>query len=252
MQLTTASTVRRRPEASTTTRPSRVSSAASTSSEPTRREPSARSRATAAAVPGGIRCRWRSHQAASVLRKSARSSGPRQDHRAAVSGRRVSKAGRQSRVSRTAAVTVSRTRVRSSSRSAGAVPAATAASGALGAGVGGLALVECAAGTRPRRDTACRVRPGRARVSATSTMVRPVPTSSTSPSIAASWSSRSSAPGAHGSATNRSEVASASGAQAVPGAKMPGASTIASAVRTLPSARARCTPPGTGRACRTR
>ena len=102
----------------------------------------------------------------------------------------------------------------------------------------------CGRGSSPRRETAVTVRPGRETLSATSTMVSPVPTSMTSPSARATASR---APGRQGSGTKRSEASSPGGAQSRPGASMPTASTTASATR-----RRRCRGRGDIGACRGR
>ena len=96
-------------------------------------------------------------------------------HSCAVTGRRPSIAARQSPVSSTVRSTwASTTRCSSSSVPIRVMPG--------GGGTIGVVGIRCAAGTRSCRETVCRVRPGRSAAIATSTMVRPVPTSRRSPS----------------------------------------------------------------------
>ena len=94
-----------------------------------------------------------------------------------------------------------------------------------GGGTIGVVGSRCAAGTRSWRETVCSFRPGRSAAIATSTMVRPVPTSRRSPSGSSS---------VQGSAT--SALLSPAGAQSMPG-EDPVASTTARATMVCPDER---------------
>ncbi len=172
------------------------------------------------AVTGGIRWRTTPHARECSARKRRLSSSPSPCHSCAVTGRSPSTAARQSPVSSTVWSTCAVTAACSSSR----VPIRVMPGGGGTAGVVGR---RCTPGTRSCRDTECSVRSGRSAEMARSTMVRPVPTSSRSPS-GSSW--------VHGSPTRRGEPASVSGAQAVPG-REPVARTTARATIDCPPER---------------
>ncbi len=168
------------------------------------------------AVTGGIRWRRTSQARASSVRnvRLSSSASPRQS--CAVTGRSPSMAGRQSPVSATVRSTWARTAARSSPRSCTRVIPG-------GGGTGGVVGSTCGNGTASCRATEWSTRPGRSAEIATSTIVRPVPTRSRSPS--GSWSVQGS--------SRRPEAASSSGAQSVP-ALAPVASTTARATIVAP------------------
>ena len=181
--------------------------------------PASSTAARRSAVTGGMRWRWASQARASSARKVWRSSSERPRHSWAVTGRRPSMAARQSPVSATVRSTCARTVARTSARECRRVMPG-------GGGTGGVVGSTWWAGTTSWRETVWSVRPGRSAAMATSTMVRPVPTRSRSPSGRVS---------VHGS-RSRPDATRASGAQSVP-AFAPVASTTARATMVCPSSR---------------
>ena len=128
------------------------------------------------AVTGGIRWRWTSQLRAWSARKRRLSSSSSPCQSWAVTGRSPSIAGAPvaGLVDGAADVGVAR---RGAARRACAMRVMPG-----GGGTAGVVGTRCTSGTRSCRETVCSVRPGRSAAIATSTMVRPVPTSSRSPS----------------------------------------------------------------------
>jgi hypothetical protein len=232
VQLTTQPTSRVVPSDSVTRSPPSGSGAASRTCAAvrvSRPEPSRVARRSAEL--GGIRCRSRPQCPASARMNSSRSASPRRCHSAWATMRSPSTPGRQSPVARCTRVRWSAARRRNS---ASVWPQSS---------ISGIAVSwtssACRRGSSPPREIACRVRSPRASSpvsdSTTSTMVRPVPTSSTSAGPDRARRTTSSAPGAHGSGTKNADARNVAGAHPTPGLRSPVASTTASASTDLPS-----------------
>ena len=170
-------------------------------------------------MAGAIRCRCTSHERASSAMKRRLSASDRPRHSWEVTGRSPSIAARQSpvlaTVSSTCAVRVERSVSRSWVR---VMPG--------GGGTGGVVGSTWGCGTASVRETTWMVRSGRSALIARSTMVRPEPSISTSPTSGIAC--------VHGSATRRASAASSGGAHPVPG-RLLVASTTARASSCSPS-----------------
>ena len=178
------------------------------------------------AVAGAMRWRWTSQLRASSAMKRRLSASDRPRHSWAVTGRRPSIAARQSPVASTVVSTWAAMVDRSASRSWMRVTPG-------GGGTGGVVGSTCGCGTASVRETTCTVRSGRSALIARSTMVRPEPSMSTSPTSGIGC--------VHGSATSRASSASPAGAQPVPGLLLV-ASTTARASMRSPSERSTTNP----------